>query len=94
MNGLLARRLLVWMKRAISSLPVPLSPMIKTVESVAATRWQMLRIFSITGWEPFTNRLSMPLLMQRGKKITTFGGERKSRICVGARFAPCVRNLL
>ena len=40
MNGWFARRLCAWMKRAISSLPVPLSPMISTVESVVATRWR------------------------------------------------------
>ena len=35
-NGLSARRLWEWMLRATSSLPVPLSPRISTVESVGA----------------------------------------------------------
>jgi len=35
-NGLSARRLWEWTLRAISSLPVPLSPRISTVESVGA----------------------------------------------------------
>ena len=37
-NGFSARGLLRWMARATSSLPVPLSPVISTVESVGATR--------------------------------------------------------
>ena len=47
------------MERATSSLPVPLSPMIKTVESVDATRSAMLRIFSITGCEPLIVKFSI-----------------------------------
>src|SRR5512143_3327118 len=83
MNGFPARRLLLWMKRAINSLPVPLSPEIKTVESVTATRWLMLRIFSITGWEPFTNWLSMPLLVAR-QKNNNLPSRTQVGICVGA----------
>ena len=37
-KGRAARRELAWMARAISSLPVPLSPVIRTVTSVGATR--------------------------------------------------------
>ncbi len=37
-NGCLARWLLRWIMRAISSLPVPVSPSISTVASVGATR--------------------------------------------------------
>jgi hypothetical protein len=47
------------MKRAINSLPVPLSPMIRTVESVVATLCEMLRIFSITGWLPLIVKFSI-----------------------------------
>ena len=42
-NGPFLRRLWLWMKRAMTSLPVPLSPRIMTVASVAAAR----RHFSI-----------------------------------------------
>ena len=31
------RRLMLWMARAIRSLPVPVSPVMRTVESVSAT---------------------------------------------------------
>ena len=79
MKGLLERRLLVWMNRAISSLPVPLSPAIKTVESVGATRWQILRIFSITGCDPFTKSFPWPSrnAQNRVKKVTALDAERK-----------------
>ena len=33
--------------------------MISTVDSVVATRWEMLRIFSITGWLPLIVKFSM-----------------------------------
>ena len=76
MKGWFVRLLWAWMKRAISSLPVPLSPMISTVESVAATRCEMFRIFSITGWVPLIVKFSMrrpsplPPDLVSGEKIT------------------------
>ena len=49
-KGASLRRLLPWMARATTSLPVPLSPMISTVVSVGATRLtisQMPRIWGL-----------------------------------------------
>ena len=41
-NGRVARFEFAWMARAISSLPVPLSPVINTVTSVGATRTSLV----------------------------------------------------
>ena len=51
-NGRSARRLLLWIARATSSLPVPLSPVISTVESLGATRPMRRKSARITGLSP------------------------------------------
>ena len=51
-NGCLARGDRLWSSRAISSLPVPVSPVISTEMSVAATFWTLRKISCIRGAEP------------------------------------------
>ena len=46
-KGWLARELARWMARATSSLPVPLSPWMSTLASLAATRWALARTSSM-----------------------------------------------
>ncbi len=56
-----ARLLRRWISRASSSLPVPVSPVISTLMSVAATRCSLRKISSIDGHEPMISpkRLSL-----------------------------------
>ena len=51
-SGLAARRLWEWIARAISSLPVPVSPVISTVASVGATRLTLSSTASSAGDRP------------------------------------------
>ena len=46
-KGASRRELRRWMARAMSSLPVPLSPWTRTVASVLATRWMIRKISRI-----------------------------------------------
>ena len=48
-SGLAARRLWEWIARAISSLPVPVSPVMSTVASVGATRLTLSSTASSAG---------------------------------------------
>ena len=48
-EGSVAPRAPAWMARAISSLPVPLSPSMRTVASVLATRWITAKISRMRG---------------------------------------------
>jgi hypothetical protein len=52
MNGLLARWLCFQIERATSSLPVPLSPVIITVTSLAVTWPMILKTSCMTGELP------------------------------------------
>ena len=55
-KGAFLRGLLAWMARAISSLPVPLSPSMRTVASVLATRLMTVKISRILGVVPRMSR--------------------------------------
>ena len=50
--GFALRRLMSWIARASSSLPVPVSPVISTVASVGATRLACASIFSTASLSP------------------------------------------
>ena len=52
MNGAPARRLLKWIARATSSLPVPLRPEMSIVLSDVETFWMMSYTFCISGLFP------------------------------------------
>jgi hypothetical protein len=60
-NGPLARLLRRWISRAISSLPVPVSPVMSTLMSVAATFWSLRKTSIMEGQAPMISpkRLSL-----------------------------------
>ena len=55
------RALMLWMARAMSSLPVPVSPRIRTVESVGATMATCFRTFFSAALEPMISSKFCPL---------------------------------
>jgi hypothetical protein len=57
MSGLAARRLCEWIARAMSSLPVPVAPLISTVASVCATRPILSSTASSAGDRPMISSM-------------------------------------
>jgi hypothetical protein len=74
------RSLAWWMARATTSLPVPLSPRIRTVELLRPTRSIFSRTSCITGLLPISGRGTLISLMQRSAWFS-----RTSRPCSKAR---------
>ena len=65
-NGPLARGERRWISRAMSSLPVPVSPVMSTEMSVVATFWTFLKTSCMAAHEPMMSpkRICLELLGQ------------------------------
>ena len=73
-NGLFLRGLLLWMARAASSLPVPVSPRISTVALVGAMAWSRLMTSCIFGLLPI-DALEAELLVELPLQLAVGAGQ-------------------
>jgi hypothetical protein len=77
-SGPVARGDCLWIARAISSLPVPVSPRTSTVASVAATIWTLARTSRNTGDAP-TISSNMPCVSTVSRNTTISCASRSRR---------------
>ncbi len=82
-KGASARGDITWIRRATASFPVPLSPVIRTVASVAATRSATSRTFFIAA-EAHTMSRPIPLALALSSR-TSAARRRRSRAFSTAR---------